>query len=103
MDKYNCSHNHTFDFILNIYKGDDLNEKIEKFITKNNFSEKRECIYLSEEIIKCVINMRNGLEILDKKYITCLSSRIFGYEEILYDNFNEEYINPTWCLIHVWR
>lgn len=100
MDDYDYSHNHMFDFELNIYQNDDIDAKISDFFIENKFYEKTDSIqYISDTIKNCITNMRNGLKILDHRYITSISSRVFGYEE----EMTVEFYKTRWCLITVWR
>ena len=103
MDDYDyVPHSANFDSIINIYKNDNLDDKINQFIVEKNISYGNE--ELIREIKRNVINIRNSWNILESSHITCIGARICHYDKE-YDIESNSYINykPKWYLLNVWR
>jgi hypothetical protein len=94
IDDYYLSHNHKIDYTMDIYANDDINHieiKIEDFIIDKKINDKN----MTSKIMENIINAKNGLSILDHKYITSIGLRIY------YHSGSKTGIE--WCLVNVWR
>lgn len=89
-------HSNHFDFKLDIFKSDNIEEKVNKFFIE--IHDKINNPYTFNAMIECIHKMRHGLDILETRHITSLSSRLYCYDEKIHD-----YYEPKWCLITVWR
>ena len=103
IDVYDYAHNHTFAYKLDFYCDCNIDQKLNYFFIVNPITplcERRQ--YISEEIRNCIQNTRNAFAILETKQITCISSRIFAYEEYVNHSVFPAY-ETKWILINIWR
>lgn len=101
MDDYDLVHAVTFDATLNVYDTDNIENRISEFLTELYIDEThRDNIYLRGELARCIMEMKNGLCILDYRHITNIGSRIIHY--INAENENNVSIKKTY-LVQVWR
>jgi len=101
-DEYDyIPHSDNFDSIINIYKNDNLDDKINQFIVEKNISYgKKELI---QEIKKNVTNICNSWGILENRHITCIGARICHYDKEYDMESNTCNYKPNWYLLNVWR
>jgi hypothetical protein len=75
-----------FDILKNI------DEVVNELLIEYNLNE-REIKYYTEQIEKLIINGKNGLEILDRRYVSSINIRYCFYHNG----------NPVWYLFTIWR
>jgi hypothetical protein len=83
--------------MFDVYAKDNVDEVVDNFLVKYHLGKD-----ISTLMKKKIVETRNGMDILDKRYITCMSIRILMYtmeEDMGYGIRNKEH----WCLINVWR
>jgi hypothetical protein len=102
MDEYDyVPHSNVFNSIINIYKNDNLDDKINQFIVEKNISYgKKELI---QEIKRNVTNIRNSWDVLENRHITCIGARICYYDKEYDMESNTCNYKPKWYLLNVWR
>ena len=77
-----------YDHTINVYRKDIIEDILINFKNENNIEMSS---YTSDEITRLITNIRNSYNILDHRYITCISGRIAHGEE------------PKWYLFNVFR
>lgn len=96
-------HSNHFDFKLDIFKSDNIEEKVINFFIEiqdkiDNNSTRINNPYAFNAMLDRINKTRHGLNILEMRYITALSFRLYCYDEKI-----DDYYEPKWCLITVWR
>jgi len=96
MDEYDVGHIVDYNKIINVYRNSDIDKIIECIIP-----ELGSTMFVDEFVstLKHQVHiLRNSLEILDSRSITCISSRICH----MYTTTNGE-LQSDWYLVNVWR
>ena len=88
LDDYDLGHKISYNFTINVYNGDNINNVISEFLVQNALDPMSN-EYLIENIVNSINSLRNGLTILDSRNITNIGSRI--------------HFKTNWILIQVWR
>ena len=95
MDEYDCSHNNSYDKIINVYTDDNIDDIVNNFL-KNIKDEKNR---VGRDLKKLITNLRNSLEVLENRHICSISGRILYYPS---SNTDEKYVTK-WFLVTIWR
>lgn len=100
-DEYDCMRhgNIGYDKIINVNRKDVIKDVIDKFSKDNNIDVSS----ISDEITSIITNIRNTYNVLDHRYITCISARIAHDVPPIVDYDKELGYKLTWYLIHIWR
>lgn len=96
-DIYDYSHKRDYDEKIDVYAKDNIDEVVDNLLSKYDLDS-----HVIKTMKQQILDARNGLAILESRYITCISKRIMLYtmeEDMGYGIRNRQY----WCLINVWR
>jgi hypothetical protein len=93
-DEYDGKHQREHSCTLNIYASDDVDDFVDSY-TPNSLLSNTVIMRMKEQIVEA----RRQLDLLDRRYITCISVRI------LLGSVHEDMgrLRKQWCLINVWR
>lgn len=80
-----------YDKTMNVNRKDIIKDVIEKFSSENDIVISS---YTSDEMTHIITNIRNTYNVLDSRYITCISARFLNYVEK---------DKEKWYLINVYR
>lgn len=92
------SGNIVYDKTMNVNRKDIIKDVIDIFSSENDI----DITSISDEITRIITNIRNTYNVLDHRYITCISARVCHYiEPTVYDK--QLGYKPKWYIINVFR
>lgn len=89
-----------YDYTIDVYQNDDIEEIISKFINKifknenKNIEQFKKEEYLSENIANTINKLQNALNIFESRIITNIGGKVA---------FNQNQIKTIWILVQVHR
>lgn len=113
MDEYDTTIS-KYDYIIDVYKNDDIQQIISEFLNKvsttkheieiryQKLNQFKEDEYVTETITNTVNKLRNALQVLEPRMITNIGGKVAYH--VVPEKYDPDLgYNPKWILVQVYR